>query len=259
MANTEPSDSKSGNIYTGASGLVLPVRNKLAYPAEFQDKSRLHYYASLFNSIEINTSFYKLPMAATVKKWQQSTPDGFRFTFKLWREITHNKELIFKQEDVLRFLEVVSEAGTKSGCLLIQFPPKTTFDYELQLEQLLIRIKEHPLSSQWKLALEFRHKSWYTESTYELARVFDACIVIQDLPASATPFLPQEAGHVYVRFHGPNGGYRGSYTDDFLYEYSHYIKAWKEEGKEVYAYFNNTMGNAVNNLISLNNFLNKEL
>lgn len=81
------------DFYTGTSGLSLPFP-KHSFPPEFQDKSRLTFYASLFNSIEINSSFYKLPMASTVKKWAESVPDNFLFTFKLWREITHNKGLI---------------------------------------------------------------------------------------------------------------------------------------------------------------------
>src|SRR2546423_6921762 len=64
-------------FYSGTSGLVLPF-SKRSFPAEFKDKSRLHYYASLFNSIEINSSFYKMPMASTIKRWGESVPDGFR-------------------------------------------------------------------------------------------------------------------------------------------------------------------------------------
>lgn len=243
-----------GKIYTGASGLVLPVPNKLFYPAEFQNKSRLNYYASLFNSIEINSSFYKVPMAATIKKWAESVPESFRFTFKLWKQITHNKDLIFNVDDVDRFLRVISQASGKTGCLLVQFPPSITNASRLQLQKLLTVIKQSE-HFQGKIAVEFRHKSWYKDETYELARAFDACIVIQDSPASATPLIFDQPDHVYIRFHGPNGAYRGSYTDDFLFEYVQYINEWKSEGKEVYVYFNNTMGDAVNNLISLNNYL----
>jgi uncharacterized protein YecE (DUF72 family) len=247
--------NESGKIFTGASGLVLPVPNKQSYPPEFQDKSRLAYYSSLFNSLEVNSSFYKVPMAATVRKWTQSVPDDFRFTFKLWREITHNKELIFKADDVQRFLQVIANASEKMGCLLIQFPPSTQIKARLQLEKLLIAIHDSPDQFQGKIALEFRHKSWYHEDIYELARSFKACIVIQDLPASATPLIFDQPEHVYLRFHGPNGAYRGSYTDDFLYEYAQYLNEWKAEAKDVYVYFNNTMGNAVHNLISLNSYL----
>jgi uncharacterized protein YecE (DUF72 family) len=79
--------------------------------------------------------------------------------------------------------------------------------------------------------------------------------VIQDLPASASPLPSAPSEFVYVRFHGPNGGYRGSYADDFLSEYASYIQEWKEEGSEIYVYFNNTMGNAVGNLLTLNRYI----
>ncbi len=87
-------NSINNTFYSGTSGLVLPVP-KLLYPAEFQDKSRLTYYASLFNSIEINSSFYKIPQIPTVCKWAESVPDNFQFTFKLSKAITHAKGLEF--------------------------------------------------------------------------------------------------------------------------------------------------------------------
>ncbi|MEJ7692980.1 DUF72 domain-containing protein [Daejeonella sp.] len=93
------------NFYSGTSGMALPVPNKAAYPPEFQERSRLGYYAHLFNSIEINSSFYKIPMARTVAKWAAEVPDDFRFTYKLWRDITHVKEFLFKDEDVHRFMQ----------------------------------------------------------------------------------------------------------------------------------------------------------
>ncbi|HEY8898156.1 MAG TPA: DUF72 domain-containing protein, partial [Niastella sp.] len=83
--------SMTGSYKAGTSGLVLPVPNKQSFPPEFSDKSRLTYYASLLNSIEINSSFYKVPQPATVRKWADSVPDDFVFTFKLWQEITHVK------------------------------------------------------------------------------------------------------------------------------------------------------------------------
>src|ERR1700759_3590417 len=124
-------------IYAGTSGLVLPVPNKAAFPPEYRDKSRLAYYASLFNSIEINSSFYKVPMASTVKKWAADVPDDFRFTFKLWRGVTHNKQLAFNPDDLARFMSVVNNASNKAGCLLVQFPKSITIAYINQLRLLL--------------------------------------------------------------------------------------------------------------------------
>ncbi len=88
---------------------------------------------------------------------------------------------------------------------------------------------------------------------------YNICLVIHDIPASATPLITTTAGMVYLRFHGPVGRYRGSYSDEFLYQQAQYIKAWMKEGKTVYFYFNNTMGDAVPNLQTLNNFLQMSL
>ncbi|MBW4891058.1 DUF72 domain-containing protein [Mucilaginibacter sp. HMF5004] len=246
---------KECKFYAGTSGLALPVANKAAYPPEFRDKPRLSYYASLFNSIEINSSFYKIPMAATVSKWVDLVPDDFRFTYKLWQGVTHEKGLIFDAKDVWRFMKVINEAGDKKGCLLVQFPPGVRVDSIAQLERLLSCIRESDNSVEWKIAVEFRHRSWYLDRTYQLLQQLNMSMVIHDLPPSAAPMETLDMDFVYVRFHGPDGGYRGTYTDGFLYEYAGYIREWLDDGKTVYAYFNNTIGDAVKNLATLNAYV----
>ena len=243
------------NFYSGTSGLVLPVPNKSLYPTAFQDKSRLCYYASLFNSIEVNSSFYKVPMASTVKKWAADVPEEFKFTYKLWRDITHNKPLLFNPADVQRFMQVIDAAGDNKGSLLIQLPPGTTIADTAQLEKLLESIRDANPAHGWDVAVEFRHPSWYKDRIYTMLDNYSAGMVIQDMPRSLTPMIDMPTDFVYVRFHGPNGGYRGSYTDDFLYEYAGYINDWLADGKRVYAYFNNTMGEAINNLMTLNKYV----
>lgn len=248
-------EQAKGNFYSGTSGVVLPVPNKLSFPPEFQDKSRLTYYASLFNSVEINSSFYKIPMAATVGKWATDVSEDFRFTFKLWKGITHNKALNFNVEDVNRFLQVINNAENKKGCLLVQFPPSLKIANRLQLEKLMAVIQNADIEQNWKIALEFRDRSWYCEDIYDLISSYNMGIVLHDKSAAASPLLEQATAFVYLRFHGPGGNYKGSYDDDFLYEYAQYIKDWQSEGKSVFVYFNNTMGNAVNNLKTLNKFV----
>jgi uncharacterized protein YecE (DUF72 family) len=245
---------RKGNFYSGTSGLVLPVKNKQAYPPQFQDKSRLTYYATLFSSLEVNSSFYKLPMERTVIKWAGEAPDGFQFTFKLWQGITHNKGLVYDPQDIERFIQVINRIGDKKGCLLVQFPPSFGIDAYL-LEKLLADLQQTDSQQAWKVAIEFRNRSWYQDEVYELLNRYNAAIVLHDLPASATPMQIGEAGFAYLRFHGPAGGYRGSYADDFLYEYAQYINEWLADGKDVYVYFNNTMGDAVKNLMTLNSFI----
>jgi len=106
------------------------------------------------------------------------------------------------------------------------------------------------------LAVEFRHSSWYDDSVYELLTSYNVAMVIQDMPASATPMINTADEFVYLRFHGPEGRYKGSYSDGFLYEYSLYIQEWQQEGKTVYVYFNNTAGDALKNLNFLKRCLN---
>ncbi len=245
-----------GKFYIGISGLQLPIP-KSQYPEEHKESSRLTYYSTFFNSIEINSTFYKLPMPKTVEKWSASVDNGFQFTFKLWKEITHVKNLEFKEEDVFLFFKTISGSSHKKGCVLIQFPPSLGKVNFLQLEALLRCIKETNESGGWKIAVEFRNKSWYHEDVYELIEKYNAGIVIQDIPKSTTPAMEHKSDFIYLRFHGPIGNYRDSYSDSFLYEYATYMKEWMNEGKTVFAYFNNTMGDAFKNGIALKRFLSE--
>jgi uncharacterized protein YecE (DUF72 family) len=240
-----------GCYYSGTSGLLLPVKNKLFYPDEFKDKSRLFFYGSLMNSIEINSSFYKIPMVSTVRKWANEVPEDFKFSFKLFREITHSKELVFDPELVKKFIEVIALAEDKKGCLLVQFPPSIRIQNIKQLLILMECLRENDQTKQWNINLEFRHVSLYQDKIYRALEEHDMGMVIQDKPPAITPMLESNLPFVYLRFHGPDGSYKGSYEDDVLAEYATYIHDWMIEGKTVYTYFNNTMGNAIANLFSL--------
>jgi uncharacterized protein YecE (DUF72 family) len=242
------------NFFSGLSGVVLPVP-KYQFPDEFKSASRLTYYATFFNSIEINSSFYKIPMKTTVATWASSVPENFRFTFKLFREVTHVKELNFDDRHIEQFIETISHAGDKRGCLLVQFPPGLKNDSINQLDRLLNSIKLADTDDLWKVAVEFRSKGWYNEEVFDILKYFNCALVIHDIPKSATPRSNLPSDFVYVRFHGPTGNYRGSYSDAFLVEYSQYIKEWLQEGKTVYVYFNNTAGDAFNDLCRLNRFV----
>jgi uncharacterized protein YecE (DUF72 family) len=236
-------------MYCGTSNIVLPVRNKSFYPPEFASLSRLSYYSSLFNSLEVNQTFYKLPKAATIARWVQETPDEFRFTMKLGKEITHNKGLAFDHNAVDRYLEVFEAAGTKKGCLLIQLPGGTNLDAFNQLTLLLELINEQ--NNGWKLAVEFRNTTWYIGEVYELLVSQNAVLVEHGMPKSTTPAELPQADARYFRFHGILGDYRGTYDMNLLKEYLLKIKDAEANGQEVYAYFNNTMGEAVHNAASL--------
>ena len=238
------------NFYSGTSGLVLPVRNKLEYPEEHRSKSRLHFYSTLFNTIEVNSIFYKLPRQQTVERWSNEVTGGFKFTFKLSKEVTHCKELNFEEEAITNFLDIISIADNKKGCILIQLPGKITSDYLPKLKKLLTLMS----ASNWRLAIEFRHISWYTPETINLLNTFNATCVIHDIRPFTTELL-SDTNTIYIRFHGTEKNYRGSYSDELLADYAISIRSWLKEGRTVYAYFNNTLGPAAQNLITLNNFV----
>ncbi|WP_316800518.1 DUF72 domain-containing protein [Pedobacter frigidisoli] len=239
------------NYYTGTSGLILPVPNKSHYPEAYQDKTRLTYYSSLSNSIEINSSFYKIPRAVTLQKWASEVPDDFVFTFKLFKGITHNADLSFSGDELELFLENINAVGAKKGCLLIQLPPSITINQLPAIAHLLSGIKSSKTSIGWELALECRNASLYDDQLKDLLEDLKVTMVVHDRRGLNSPLDWNTSPAVYLRFHGPQGNYRDSYTEDFLSEYACYITEWVGEGKKVYVYFNNTMGSAHANMTTL--------
>lgn len=236
-------------FFAGTSGLVLPVPNKQAFPDAFRHKSRLAYYAHLLNSLEVNSSFYKVPRAATVARWAQEVGSNFTFTFKLYKGITHNKLLAFDGALVKQFMHVVNEAGAAKGCLLIQFPKSTQVNVK-QLGKLLHCLQQHNKIG-WQISVECRNMGWYIDEVYLLLQKFGAGLVIHDMPGSATPVLQPLANHVYLRYHGVLGDYKGTYEDAFLQQQAILIAEQISNGRTVYAYFNNTIGQAFENVVSL--------
>ncbi|MEO6721881.1 MAG: DUF72 domain-containing protein [Ferruginibacter sp.] len=240
----------SGILRIGTSNIVVPG-TKQTFPPEFQHKSRLNYYSSIFNSLEINSSFYKVPMASTFEKWSLDVPDNFRFTIKLSKEITHIKELKIELCNIDLFLKAADRIGEKKGCILVQFPGKISFDYYNKVEEILQRLTASEYRNDWCIAIEFRNPTWHVSETFELLNEYEASIVLHDIPKAKNQEVNKGAAFIYIRYHGPKGDYRGSYTDDYLKAEFKKIKGWLKEGKDVYAYFNNTMGSALENAIKL--------
>jgi uncharacterized protein YecE (DUF72 family) len=233
-------------IKIGTSGIVLPG-NKSTFPEAFRNATRLNYYSSLFNSVEINSSFYKIPLATTFSKWTNEVSDNFKFTVKLWRGVTHTKKLVFSPEDIKNFIQSANNLTSKAGCLLIQFPASISDKFIPEVEAILMLIHKLNSQSQWTPVVEFRHNSWYQASTYEMLDSYNSSLVIHDMPNSKTPIDYEPNQLAYFRFHGPTGRYNGSYSDDFISQQAKQINHWKRSGKEIYVYFNNTMGDALKN------------
>jgi uncharacterized protein YecE (DUF72 family) len=246
----------NGKFRAGTSGLVLQEPNKQSFPPEFQHKSRLTYYASKFDSIEINSSFYKMPRAPTYQKWSEMVPVDFQFTVKLWRGITHEKQLVYQMKDLEAFFSAVDYLGDKKGCLLMQFPAKTDMT-SYQFGKLLEAVRKCDPNETWRIAVEFRHARWYQKNIYGLLNDWNASLVLHDMPASVPMELNDKAPFIYLRFHGEKGDYRGSYGDHFLFAKAKEIREWLNERKDVYAYFNNTIGSAVENLKTLKEIIGR--
>jgi uncharacterized protein YecE (DUF72 family) len=237
-------------LYIGTSNVVLPG-NKMSFPLAYRNKSRLEYYASVFNTVEINSSFYKTPQAKTFERWADETSDHFKFSLKLSREITHNNQPDFDRRILKDFMTAANPLQEKKGSLLIQFPGKAGLDHYNKLENILKGIREYDAEPQWKLAVEFRNNEWYINETTELLRAYDASMVLHDIPKGKNQALNKGAPFAYIRFHGVNGDYRGSYPDDLLINYASKTTQLLSKGLPVYIYFNNTIGDAYSNAVRM--------
>jgi uncharacterized protein YecE (DUF72 family) len=276
---------KKGTFRSGTSNVEVPEHNKAAFPAAFRSKTHLEYYASLFNSVEINRTFYTLPRPSTIEKWAAQVPEDFRFTMKLWREITHAKDLLYKRKDVASFMRTVAPVGPRKGCLLVQFPAGLDVRNVDGLERLLADMEElngetneesgeilpdagkglPGTGGSWRIAVELRNRGWYTPEIYKLLARYKAGLVLHDMPikgpggssarvpAEEEATLVADAGFVFKRYHGPRGDYKGSYSPADLESQAAAIRVWLDRGKDVYAYFNNTAeGDAPKDVLLLN-------
>jgi uncharacterized protein YecE (DUF72 family) len=235
-----------GKARIGTSNGYMPG-NKFTFPPEYQLKTRLHYYSTFFNTIEVNSCFYKTPLHSTYEKWVRDVPEDFQFTLKLSKDITHVKELKFDRECMKSFLAAAAGTGNKKGCLLIQFPGKITLQHFNQVEHILGQLRLLDPTHEWRKVVEFRCDSWYIGETNELLNEFHAALVLHDFSKAKISAVMGNANFVYMRFHGPAGNYRDSYSDHVLEEKAEQISGILQSGKDVYAYFNNTIGNAFEN------------
>jgi len=240
--------------YIGTSNIVLPV-NKSLFPEQFRNSSRLAYYGSLFSSLEVNSSFTTIPRPSTLLQWTHEVPAGFRFTIKMNREITHNTELLYDAAILQHFMTTIASVGSHKGCLLLQFPPKITVTYRKKIEQILASVTKTDAGGQWKKCIEFRDSGWYQNAVYKMLDKWETSLVLHDMPGSANRQVRTAAPFVCIRFHGLLGNYRGTYPIEMLEQYAWRIRGWMQEGREVYVYFNNTMGDAFANAQTIQSLL----
>lgn len=233
--------------------------NKLSFPPAYQLKPRLNYYSSLFNTIEINSCFYKTPLRSTYEKWVADVPEDFQFTLKFTRDITHAKDLNGDLSCMDSFLKAASGTRNKKGCLLIQFPGKINLEHFTQVQNILEEFRLLDPKHEWRKGIEFRNESWYVSETTELLNEYNAAMVLHDFSKAKVSTLVDSADFVYMRFHGPTGNYRESYSDRLLDEKAEVITAYLQTGRDVYAYFNNTAGNAFENAMYLQSKFSRDI
>ncbi len=237
------------DIRIGTSGWHYDHWSGLFYPADLPKNKWFEFYAQHFDTVEINNTFYQQPKQQTFKNWHEQAPKNFVFTVKANRFITHIKKLKDVEEPLERFFEGVRLLKSKLGPILFQLPPSMHKDLN-RLRDFLQVLPKNRIA-----VFEFRHESWYCEDTYKLLDKFNAGFCIHDLIGKDSPQIV--TGDVaYVRFHGTEGRYSGSYSKAQLREWAKWLKEQTSRVHSIYAYFNNDVaGHAVSNAKTLTELL----
>lgn len=222
----------SGGIHIGTSGWHYDHWIGTFYPEGLPKDAALEHYAGPFRTAEINNSFYRLPEKKTFAAWRDATPDGFLFSVKASRYLTHMKKLKDPQQPLEKLLDRVDALGDKLGPILFQLPPR----WKLNVERLEDFLKALPDS--YRYAFEFRDESWFDDRVYGLLEEHGAAFCIYDLAGRTSP-KEITADFAYVRLHGPEGPYQGRYGKQRLASWAGAFSTWAESGREIYCYFDN--------------------
>jgi uncharacterized protein YecE (DUF72 family) len=206
------------------------------YPAPVKAKDQLAYYSTRFDTAEINNSFYRLPTEKALDTWLETVPEGFVFSWKASRFITHFRRLKDAEESVALVFGRMARLGSAFGPVLFQLPPQMKLDRE-RLAGFLA------LLPPCRCAVEFRDESWYVPEIMTLLAEHNAALCISDHAAAPSPW-EVTADFVYLRGHGPSGRYHGTYSDATLGEWNEAIKGWRGDGRDVYVYFDNDQKSA---------------
>jgi uncharacterized protein YecE (DUF72 family) len=194
----------------------------------------LQHYAQQFDTVEVNNTFYRLPLKSSVARWVEQTPPDFLFSIKASRYLTHVKRLSDLEGGLQRFYERLEPLvrTPQLGPVLWQLPPTFRRDDD----RLAAALAALPRG---RHCFEFRHPSWFVDPVYELLHAHGAALVIADRPEikefQAHVFT---SGWTFVRFHYGSRGRRGNYSETELEEWARRFEEWSGE-IEILAYFNN--------------------
>jgi uncharacterized protein YecE (DUF72 family) len=246
----------------GISGWRYPPWRGVFYPPKLPQRLELRYAAERMNSIEINGSFYMLQKPAAYYAWREETPDGFVFTVKGGRFITHMKKLRNVDEALANFFASgPMMLGPKLGPLLWQLPPSLPFDRD-RMASFLQRLPRSTGEAAYlarrhgerltgrsfsgtdadrplRHAVEVRHDSYKAPAFVDLLREHAAALVVADTAGKWPFLLDVTADFVYVRLHGDVELYTSGYSDAALDMWAHRVLGWNRDGLDAYAYFDN--------------------
>ena len=208
-------------------------RHGVFYPERCPSRLWLEFYARHFDTVEVNSTFYRLPTVKAVRGWVEQTPDDFTFTIKMSRYVTHVRRLRDLAPSLELFYGRIAPLvdSPKLGPVLWQLPPSFRRDDE-RLAAALARLPPG------RHCFEFRHPSWFVADVTALLREHGVALVIGDRP-EVHSFQTQEltARWAFVRFHSGTRGHRGNYSENELREWAERIRSWPVE--ECFLYFNN--------------------
>ena len=211
------------HVWLGTSGFSYKEWRPIFYPPDLPEKQFLQYYATRFNSVEIDYTFYRMPSAKTIETWRTATPENFRFVLKASQQITHRQRLKVPSEALEYLLSVVPGLESRLGMILYQLPP--FFKCDVPRLEAFLSVLPRGMAA----AFEFRHESWFIEDVYRLLRKHRAALCIHDADDHTTP-MELTAAFTYVRLR------RSEYPPAQMEEWQVRIRGWREQGIDVYAY-----------------------
>jgi uncharacterized protein YecE (DUF72 family) len=225
-------------VLIGTSGWHYKSWRGPFYPVGLPVKAQLQYYASQFETAELNGVFYRTPTVKAVNSWKEQTGKNFAFTWKASKFITHWKRLSANSVNSLALMEDrLSLLGNKIGSVLFQLPP----NFQADADRLSAFLRM--LSPKRRYSFEFRHVSWYSPRILRLLSENNISLCISDHHDAPAPWR-RTADFVYVRGHGPGGRYKGHYSKDALAAWAKRIKSWKAQGCDVFVFFDNDQKSA---------------
>lgn len=218
-------------LYIGCSGYYYPAWKNKFYPAGLKPKDWLEYYSSVFNTVELNGTFYRTPKLTDLQKYHDKTPPGFKFSVKMSKQITHLLKLRESRALITEFQELVRE-GLQEKCMhfLFQLPP--SFQYSDENLDLVLDMVP-PLAEN---VIEFRHVSWWNETVRQKLSEAGITFCNVDFPRLETFFMHTNASF-YLRLHGNPVLFKSAYGTE---ELEKFYASIPETALERCIYFNNT-------------------